>query len=197
MLYILCFSLFQCSLTWGGVRCVHSSQECHIYYASACASAPSLGVMYGGRIPDSSFSASKVDGYFLPQHGRLNGPHRGWMPGNLVLNHHLQIDLGGVYWVCGLATQGSRFDHYWITKYKISLSMDNITWKIYQWNGSDKVGPVLFSLRVDAATLTELSSNVFILFNVFFSILIFMFTNGRYNLFLLLTADWCLCNSFL
>ena len=47
----------------------------------------------------------------------------------------------------------------------------------------------MFSLRVDAATLTELSSNVFISFNVFFLILIFMFTNGRYNLFLLLTAD--------
>ena len=169
MLYILCFSMFQCSLTWGGVRCVHSSQKCHIYYASACTSALSLGAMYGGGIPDSSFSAtSTVNNIFLPKYGRLNGPHGSWILGIISPNQYLQIDLGGVYWVCGLATQGSGFNDYWITKYKISLSMDNITWKIYQWNGSDKVGPVLFSLRVDAATLTELSSNVFISFKVFF-----------------------------
>ena len=161
--------MFQCSLTWGGVRCVHSWQECHIYYASACASALSLGAMYGGGIPDSSFSAtSTLLGIFLPKYGRLNDPRGSWIPGTNSSNQYLQIDLGGVYWVCGLATQGSRFNDFWITKYKISLSMDDITWKIYQWNGSDKVGPVLFSLRVDAATLTELSSNVFISFNVFF-----------------------------
>ena len=125
--------------------------------------------MYGGGIPDSSFSGtSTIYRVFLPKYGRLNDPHGGWMPGINSPNQYLQIDLGGVYWVCGLATQGSRFNDAWITKYKISLSMDNITWKIYQWNGSDKVGPVLFSQGVDAATLTELSSNVFISFNVFF-----------------------------
>ena len=82
-------------------------------------------------------------------------------------NTYLQIDLGGVYWVCGVATQGSRPGYYWTTKYKICLSMDSITWHIYQWNGSDKVGPVLISLRVGAAMLTELSSNVFILSSLF------------------------------
>ena len=48
MLYILYFSMFQCSLTGGGVRCFHSSQECYIYYTSACSNAPSLGAVYGG-----------------------------------------------------------------------------------------------------------------------------------------------------
>ena len=47
VIYILCFSMFQCSLTGGGVRCVHSSQECHRYYTSACSSAPSLVTVYG------------------------------------------------------------------------------------------------------------------------------------------------------
>ena len=86
---------------------------------------------------------------------------------NNITNEYLQIDLGGVYWVCGVATQGRSVDDEWTTKYKINLSMNNITWNIYQWNGSDKVGPVLFSLRVGAATLTELLSNVFISFNLF------------------------------
>ena len=156
MLYILCFSMFQCSLTGGGVRCVHSSQEYYIYYASACANAHSLGAMYGGRIPDSSFSATSSNSSdFLPKHGRLNGPNFGWLIEikNNIPNEYLQIELGGVYWVCGLATQGSSLGGFWITKYKISLSMDSITWNIYQWNGSDKVGPVLITLRVCAATL--------------------------------------------
>ena len=170
ILYILCFSMFQCSLTGGSVRCVHSSQECFIYYTSACSNAPSLGAMYGGRIPDSSFSAtSTYNSDELPKYGRLNGPRHGWSARHSFNRPkaYLQIDLGGVYWVCGVATQGSRARVEWTTKYRISLSMDNITWNIYQWNCSDKVGPVLISLSVGAATLTELSSNVFISFNLF------------------------------
>ena len=45
MLYILYFSMFQCSLTWGGVRFVHCSKVCYIYYTSACSNAPSLGAV--------------------------------------------------------------------------------------------------------------------------------------------------------
>ena len=58
-------------------------------------------------------------------------------------NDYLQIDLGALYWVCGVATQGEHDNgnNEWTTKYKISLSMNNIIWDIYQWHGSDKVGP--------------------------------------------------------
>ena len=148
--------MFQCSLTRGGVRCVYSSQECYIYYASACTNAHSLGAMIGGRIPDSSFSAtSSYSSDYLPKYGRLYRPFYGWLAKtrNNIPNEYLQIDLGGVYWVCGVATQGRFWGGEWTTKYKISLSMSNITWNIYQWNGSDKVGPVLITLRACAATL--------------------------------------------
>ena len=47
VIYTLYFSMFQCSLTGGGVRCAHSSQECYVYYTSACSNVPSLGVVYG------------------------------------------------------------------------------------------------------------------------------------------------------
>ena len=62
MLYILYFSMFQCSLTGGGVRCVHSSQECYIYYTSTCSDAPSLGAVYG------AFIAHKNVIYIILQH---------------------------------------------------------------------------------------------------------------------------------
>ena len=62
MLYILYFSMFQCSLTGGGVRYVHSSQECYIYYTSACSNALSLGAVYG------VFIAHKNVIYIILQH---------------------------------------------------------------------------------------------------------------------------------
>ena len=176
MLYILYFSMFQCSLTGGGVRCVHSSQECYIYYTSACSNAPSLGAVYGvfiayknviyiviqhvpmlphlgaaynGCIPNSSFSATSLYGYgtdgtvLLAEYGRLNSPQEGWAPKTEtnMPEEYLQIDLGALHWVCGVATQGDNGfgNNEWTTKYKISLSMNNVTWNIYQWNGSDKV----------------------------------------------------------
>ena len=198
--------MFQCSPTGGGVRCVHSSQECYIYYTSACSNAHSLGAVYGVFIAHKNIlyimlqhvpmlphwgavcsyggpSLGAVYGYsqglqflcdisqeytsacasdYLPKFGRLqDGPHRlygpylGWLAKtkNNIPNEYLQIDLGGVYWVCGVATQGRFLGYEWTTKYKISLSMNNITWNIYQWNGSDKVGPVLITLRACAATL--------------------------------------------
>ena len=59
---------------------------------------PHWGAAYGGRIPDSSFSAtSSYDYVWLPKYGRLHGPRRGWTPQPLdnMPNEYLQIDLGG------------------------------------------------------------------------------------------------------
>ena len=139
--------MFHCSLIGGGLRCVQSSQEFYIYYTSACSNAPSLGAAYGGRIPNSSFSASSKFGVtFLPEDGRLHSPRGGWAAARFSPVEYLQIDLGDEYWVCGVATQGEgRYTSdpdSWTTKYKLNLSVDNSNWKIYQWNGSDKVGPV-------------------------------------------------------
>ena len=71
MLYILYFSMFRCSLTGGGVRCVHSSQECYIYFTSACSDAHSLGAVYG------VFIAHKNVIYILLQHVPML-THWGW-----------------------------------------------------------------------------------------------------------------------
>ena len=124
-----------------GVSIAHKNV---LYYSSACFNASSLGVSYGGKIPDSSFSATSIyNSKFLPKYGRLNHNQQGWAPNktNNMSNEYLQIDLGALHWVCGVATQGDNGigKDEWTTKYKISLSLDDMTWNIYQWNGSDKV----------------------------------------------------------
>ena len=113
-----------------------------IYYTSACSNALSLGAAYGGRIADSRFSASSIDSnFYSAKNGRLNGRQSGWAP-KTPYEEYLEIDLGGVFWVCGVATQGSYAAGQWMTKYKINLSINYVNWNIYQQNGSDKVGPV-------------------------------------------------------
>ena len=128
----------------GAVYVVSIANKNIVYCTSACSNAPSLGVAYGGKIPDSSFSAtSNYGSKWLPKYGRLNFPKDGWEPRtNNLPNEYLQIDLGAEYWVCGVATQGEAdqlVGDDWVTKYKISLSLDDVTWNIYQNNGSDKV----------------------------------------------------------
>ena len=146
--------MFQCTLTGGSVECVHSSQECYVFFPSVCASAPSLGASHGGRIPDSSFFAtSYYNGDYVAKHGRLHGTNCGWAleERSAIGTQHLQIDLGNLFWVCGVATQGDvchGMDE-WTTKYKISLSLDNSTWNVYQWNGSDKVSQSCFGSHLE------------------------------------------------
>ena len=120
-----------------------------LYYTSECSYAHSLGAAYGGRIPNFSFTASSsYDDRYSASHGRLNTHSPGWgaKTNYNVPNEYLQIDLGGLCSVCGVATQGCRTLDEWTTKFKISLSMNNITWNIYQWNGLEKVCPVKTSL---------------------------------------------------
>ena len=129
-----------------------------------CSSASSLGTAFGDSLPDSSFSGtvySGDDGHdghdghdFYDENtahsARLNGPPtrvEGWAPktNTNTPNEYLQIDLRALYWICSVATQGDirrGIIDEWTTKYKINLSLDNITWNIFRWNGSEKVNTV-------------------------------------------------------
>ena len=120
---------------WGNVRCAYC-------YTSACFNS-SLGAAFGGRIPDRSFSATSFAwSQYVAKHGRLNGRKPAWAPSTKTNspNDYLQIDLGGLSRICGIATQGTSNHPEWTTKYKISLSVDNRKWIIYTVNGSEKVG---------------------------------------------------------
>ena len=57
---------------------------------------------------------------------RLQGP-KGWVPQNAHKDSaFLEIDLGAAYVLCAIATQGS--DSFWVTQYRLTLSMDGVTW---------------------------------------------------------------------
>ena len=77
-------------------------------------------------------------------------------------NEYLQIDLGGEYWICGVATQGegsASSPDEWTTKFKLNLSVNtDSNWNIYQWNGSDKVGPVRVEMK-NSLTFPDLEQN--------------------------------------
>ena len=150
MLYAHYTSSFSIAPSLGAMYGVFIAHRNVIYthYTSACSNASSLGAAFNGTLPDSSFSATSVfDVVQNSAHfGRLNGPPirlEGWAPKTKTNtpNEYLQIDLRTLYWICGVATQGDigHGDSEWTTKYKISFSLDSITWNIFRWNGSDKV----------------------------------------------------------
>ena len=60
-----------------------------------------------------------------PYMARLHGS-KGWIP---EVSHkdsdYLEIDLGAAYMLCAIATQGS--DSFWVTQYRLTLSMDGVT----------------------------------------------------------------------
>ena len=59
-------------------------------------------------------------------------------------NQFLQIDLGTMYLITGVATQGQPSNDFWVTKFKLSYSADGATsWKSYS---EDNVNKVQYSL---------------------------------------------------
>ena len=95
-------------------------------------------------ISDQRFSASSSIRGRSAFDGRLKGTIA-WIPlTNVDNNDFLQIDLGSLYFVCGVATQGNPNNDYWTKTYKIKTSLDNVGWTFYSEGGSEKVHP--FSL---------------------------------------------------
>ncbi|XP_031549661.1 Down syndrome cell adhesion molecule-like protein 1 homolog, partial [Actinia tenebrosa] len=100
----------------------------------------SVGIQYRSVIPDSSLTASSFFNiYFAPQHGRLHDAY-GWSPiTEYNERDYLQIDLGGLTEVCGVATQGCGNNNEWVTKYKLHFSKRGAIWDTYQENGTEKI----------------------------------------------------------
>ena len=102
-----------------------------------------VGVSDSSVILDQRFSASSSLSGRSPSDGRLNGSNA-WIPAtNNDNNDFLQIDLGSLYFVCGVATQGNPNGNDWTKTYKIKTSLDNVVWTFYSEGGSEKVHPLL------------------------------------------------------
>ncbi|XP_015757056.1 PREDICTED: uncharacterized protein LOC107336496 isoform X2 [Acropora digitifera] len=99
----------------------------------------SVGVSNSSIIYDQRFSASSSRSSSTASNGRLNGASA-WIPNsNNNNNDYLQIDLGSVYVVCAVATQGNPSANDWTETYKIKTSLDNLNWRWYQENNTVKI----------------------------------------------------------
>ena len=105
-------------------------------------------------ISDQRISASSSLRGRRPSDGRLKGSNA-WIPAtNNDNNDFLQIDLGSLYFVCGVATQGNPNDNDWTTTYKIKTSLDNVWGAFYSEGGSEKV--LLTSLSAVGEVIAKL-----------------------------------------
>ncbi|PFX30133.1 Neuropilin-1 [Stylophora pistillata] len=101
-----------------------------------------IGLADGGKIPDSSFTATSIHSCrYQAKSGRLN-KSKAWAPkDNNNINDYLQIDLLYEYIICAVATQGNPASYVaeWTTQYKINLSLNDATFDTYKENNNDKV----------------------------------------------------------
>ena len=98
-----------------------------------------VGVSSSSIIDNQRFSASSSLSCRAASNGRLRGTSA-WRP---IINSnnkdYLQIDLGSVYVVCAVATQGNPSADDRTETYKIKTSLDNVNWQWYQENNTVKV----------------------------------------------------------
>lgn len=109
----------------------------HVYLG--CSKEP-IGVRLGGTIKDHRITSSSNNGpESSPCMARLHGS-LGWSPRTTTNDSDfLQIDLGSVYLLCGVATQGGREGSQWTSSYTIATSLDGSTWVSMKENHTDKV----------------------------------------------------------
>jgi hypothetical protein len=97
------------------------------------------------RVADSALTASSAHGnnwdYYGPRHARLygGGPWGGWIPNVNAAGEWVQADLGRVYEVAGVATQGRRWGSYWVRSYVLAYSQDGKEWAFYSMDGEQTV----------------------------------------------------------
>ncbi|XP_022786853.1 lactadherin-like [Stylophora pistillata] len=121
-------------VTWSG----HISMRVELYGCSACGEA--LG-MASYAIPNGQVTASSEwDLNHAAIQGRLHyipppGKQGGWSARHNNANQWLQIDLGALFRVTGVATQGRSNYNQWVTKYKLQYSYDGVTFTYYMEAG--------------------------------------------------------------
>ena len=120
----------------------------NIFFAlfTECNSPLGIG-MYKRRVSAGKMSASsQISDMYKASLGRLNnrawlGVHAGaWCAMNNT-DQWLQIDLGYLHVVTGVATQGrnSTLEHMWVKTYELSFSKDGNTWEVYKENNITQV----------------------------------------------------------
>ena len=99
------------------------------------------------KIPDSRMTASSSFRMSeLPHYDRLNETrqNRAWCPKSSSNSEYLQVDMGTVYNVCAVETQGRAAAYEWVTAYILRFSLDAIIWNSYYENNVQKVSKLDF-----------------------------------------------------
>ena len=115
------------------------------------------------RIPDARMTASSFfDGTYRSSYGRLNDRrgNGGWCAQTISdRTDYLQVDMGEVRFLCGVATQGLQESSAWTTSYKLQLSTDGITWNTYKETNIEKVRRELYVIDVFRNYEFEVNAN--------------------------------------
>ncbi|XP_020891846.1 retinoschisin-like, partial [Exaiptasia diaphana] len=122
--------------TYHGLPCLR--MEIYGYQLESTCSKHSVGVPSPLVVPKHRFNATSNDQYNRPYMARLQG-YSSWKP-LAASNQYLQIDLGKIFCICAVLTQGDPIHRHWVTKYSLRYSNDNKLWKKYKkLDGKEKV----------------------------------------------------------
>ncbi|CAB3987650.1 Hypothetical predicted protein [Paramuricea clavata] len=110
---------------------------------TSCTDPKALG-MRSGKIPDDAITASSTySGSYKPSYARLTkvGSSCSWTPTAAGrIGSWLQVDLGQLSTVTGIATQGTCYSSTeWATSYSVSYSNEPNSWTLYEESGNVKV----------------------------------------------------------
>ena len=106
-----------------------------LYLSAVCAP---VGVEDPHLIPKAQITASSYYLSYYPHMGRLNGV-KGWcQKTTAITDDYIQVDMGALHTVCAIATQGKKNGSF-VKSYKLSFSIDESSWSVYQEQNIDKV----------------------------------------------------------
>ncbi|EDO48087.1 predicted protein, partial [Nematostella vectensis] len=110
------------------------------------------------RIPSGAFSASSSYNFnHGPDRARLNQPNGhgrtgAWSARDKNRNQWLQVDLGAVSRLTGVATQGRHDAHQWVTSYTLAFSKDGKRFYPYR-QAINRLNDPLFRANTDRNTV--------------------------------------------
>ena len=85
-------------------------------------------------------ASSERNNITAAKNGRLNytaGPS--WCASLSDSTPYIQVDLGSVYIICAVATQGNSRADQWVRTYQVQYSANRSNWLIYQERGQNRV----------------------------------------------------------
>jgi hypothetical protein len=98
-----------------------------------------IGISNVKVIPDNSLTSSSIYNNTISAGKARLLSNSSWRPRDNDTNPWLQIDLGEIYYVCAVATQGDPNSDERTRKYKIKWSLDGVKWEYLKTETLNKV----------------------------------------------------------